>query len=106
MVCFPNEIINHIFSYCQSRTNKIMKRHIKCVRDYETGMIGLLRINKDYGFKQFNERKLNKAYWIECAVCKAVLWPEEYRKNINYDGIRMCSRRCKLDYEMMYFRTE
>jgi len=25
----PDEIVNHIFSYCQGRTNKIMKDHIQ-----------------------------------------------------------------------------
>ena len=27
----PQEIMNHIFSYCQSRTNQIMKEHLKCL---------------------------------------------------------------------------
>ena len=27
----PQEIMNHIFSYCQGTTNKIMKEHLKCL---------------------------------------------------------------------------
>jgi hypothetical protein len=51
----PDEIINHIFSYCQGRTNKIMKQYIHYSKELETGVIGLNRMNKDYGFKLFDK---------------------------------------------------
>jgi hypothetical protein len=95
----PDEIINHIFSYCQGRTNKIMKRYIYYASDMETGVIGLNRLNNDYGFKIFNKDKLNQALWYCCPVCKINLWPIEYKRNINYEGHRMCSRQCLLQYE-------
>ena len=95
----PDEIINHIFSYCQGRTNKIMKRHIHYSKEMETGVIGLKRLNNDYGFKIFDKDKLNKALWYCCPVCKINLWPIEYKRNINYEGDRMCSRQCLLQYE-------
>jgi hypothetical protein len=95
----PNEIINHIFSYCQGRTNKIMKQYIRYSREMDTGVIGLNRLNKDYGFKIFDKKKLNQAIWYCCPVCKITLWPSEYKKNITYEGQRMCSRHCLLIYE-------
>ena len=51
------EVMNHIFSYCQGATNKIMKQHIKYSHGFETGVIGLTRLNRQYGFKTFNKKK-------------------------------------------------
>ena len=99
----PNEIINHIFCYCQSSTNKIIKDYIKSTYEYCTGVIGLYRLNRDYGFKHFNKKILNSAIICCCTVCKINLWPCEYKKNINFMGNRMCSRRCLLEYEMLLY---
>lgn len=94
------EIINHIFSYCEGATNKIMKQHIKYAKYFETGIIGLSRLNRQYGFRRFNKNRLSRALISDCPVCKVVLWPEEYKRNINYQGERMCSRQCLLEYEV------
>jgi hypothetical protein len=94
------EIINHIFSYCQGSTNQIMKKHILKAYDFETGVIGLTRLNRDYGFKHLNYKRLNQAINYRCPVCKVNLWPIEYKRNINYEGQRMCSRSCLIDYQV------
>ena len=96
----PQEIINHIFCYCQGSTNKIMKKHILKTCEFETGVIGLLRLNRDYGFKHLNYKRLNKAIIYRCPVCKVNLWSIEYKRNINYEGQRMCSRTCLLEYQV------
>jgi hypothetical protein len=94
------EIINHIFSYCQGSTNQIMKKHIIKSSEFETGVIGLFRLNKEYGFKELNYERLTKAIIYRCPVCKVNLWSNEYKRNINYDGQRMCSRSCLLEYQV------
>ncbi len=96
----PQEMINHIFLYCQGSTNKIMKNHILNAYDFETGVIGLSRLNKLYGFKHLNYARLNKAIIYRCPVCKVNLWPIEYKRNIIYEGERMCSRTCLLEYQV------
>jgi len=98
------EVMNHIFSYCQGATNKIMKQHIKYSHGFETGVIGLTRLNRHYGFKTFNKKRLTRAITCMCPVCKVILWPEEYKKNINYYGERLCSRQCLLEYEVAISR--
>lgn len=103
---FPPEIVNHIFSYCQGATNQIMKQHIKHAAGFETGVLGLKRLNKDYGFKHFHNKRLKSAFIERCSTCRIILWPCEYKRNINYYGNRMCSRMCLIEYEsalsMMY----
>jgi hypothetical protein len=94
------EIINHIFSYCQGSTNQIMKIYIANAHEFETGVIGLFHLNRDYGFKHLNYGRLNKAIIYRCPVCKVNLWSMEYKKNINYDGERMCSRSCLIEYQV------
>ena len=94
------EIMNHIFSYAEGPTNKIMKQHINYANEFETGVIGLSRLNRDYGFRTFKKNRLSRALISDCPVCKVILWPEEYKRNINYQGERMCSRRCLLEYEV------
>ena len=98
---FPPEIINHIFSYCQGYTNQIMKQHIKYAKHFETGVIGLFRLNRDYGFKHFNIKHLHQAISCRCSSCKITLWPNEYKRNINYDGQKMCSRSCLIEYQVL-----
>jgi len=95
----PLEMINYIFSYCQGSTNHIMKQYIKYSKEFETG-IGLFRLNRDYGFKQFDKNRLKQAIIYRCPVCKVNLWPIEYKRNINYDGQRMCSRSCLIEYQV------
>ena len=102
MLSLPQEIINHIFSYCQGSTNKMMKKHILKAYEFETGVIGLSRLNRDYGFKNLNYKRLNKAIIYRCPVCKVNLWPIEYKRNINHEGQRMCSRACLIEYQVAY----
>ena len=96
----PQEMINHIFSYCEGSTNRVMKKHILKLYEFETGIIGLSRLNRDYGFKMLNYKRLNKAIIYRCPVCKVNLWPNEYKRNIIYEGERMCSRTCLLEYQV------
>jgi hypothetical protein len=94
------ELMNHIFSYCEGPTNKIIKQYIKYSLGFQIGVIGVLRINQHYGFKTFNKNRLSRAISCTCPVCKSILWPAEYKRNINYKGERMCSRQCLLEYEV------
>ena len=52
------------------------------------------------GFKHLNYKRLNQAIIYRCPVCKVNLWPIEYKRNINYEGQRMCSRSCLIDYQV------
>jgi hypothetical protein len=94
------EIVNHIFCYVQGSTNIIMKEYIKYSRNFATGVIGLTRFNRQYGFVHFNKKKLMHAMTYNCPVCKINLWSDEYKQNINYQGTRMCSRSCLIEYEV------
>jgi hypothetical protein len=98
----PQEIVNCIFSYCQGSTNKIMKTHILKTHEFETGVVGLSRLNRDYGFKHLNYRRLNKAIIYRCPACNVNLWPYEYKRNINYEGQQMCSRSCLIEYQVAF----
>jgi hypothetical protein len=77
-----------------------MKKHIYTAHEFDTGVLGLLRLNRDYGFKVLNYRKLNNALIYRCPVCKVNLWPCEYKKNISYEGNLMCSRSCLIEYQV------
>jgi hypothetical protein len=77
-----------------------MKKHIYTAHEFDTGVLGLLRLNRDYGFKVLNYRQLNNALIYRCPVCKVNLWPCEYKKNISYEGNRMCSRSCLIEYQV------
>jgi hypothetical protein len=77
-----------------------MKKHIYTAHEFDTGVLGLLRLNRDYGFKVLNYRKLHNALIYRCPVCKVNLWPCEYKKNISYEGNRMCSRSCLIEYQV------
>ena len=43
----PNEIINHIFSYCQGKTNQIMKQHIKSLDQVYQNVIHVYGLDFD-----------------------------------------------------------
>lgn len=95
----PPEIINHIFCYCEGSTNKTIKKYIDYSLELETGMIGLKRINSQYGFVHLNITRLDHAICYRCPVCKNNLWSNQYIQNINYQGQRMCSYTCLNEYE-------
>jgi len=98
---FPPEIINHIYSYVQSATNEIMKQHFHDIYDFEYTPTGMLHLNSQYGFKQFDYHTFSNAYDYRCDLCNANLWPDEYRRNILCNDARFCSRKCKNEYECM-----
>lgn len=102
MLSLPQEMINHIFSYSQGSTNKIMKKYILQAHELETGIIGLSRLNRDYGFKHLNYKRLNNAIIYRCPACNVNLWPSEYKRYINYEGQRMCSRACLIEYQVAF----
>jgi hypothetical protein len=95
----PDELINHIFSYCQGSTNILVKRYIQHSNDLHTGLGGLFKLNKQYGFKRINVKRLKSAICYRCPVCHIQLWANQYKKNINYQGQRICSKECLLEYE-------
>jgi len=65
----PDELINHIFSYCQGSTNILVKRYIQHSKDLHTGLGGLFKLNKQYGFKRINIKRLKSAICYRCPVC-------------------------------------
>jgi len=91
-ISFPVEILNHIFSYCQSSTNQIMKNHIDCLYQvyedekylYEVlsydGLIYdckanhlryVLHLMGFYGQIYFDKEKFYSRYY-SCANCRRV----------------------------------
>ena len=95
----PDELINYIFSYCQGSTNILVKRYIQHSKDLHTGLGGLFKLNKQYGFKRINIKRLKSAICYRCPVCHFQLWANQYKKNINYQGQRICSKECLIEYE-------
>jgi len=99
IIRLPDELINYIFTYCQGSTNKVVKKYIKYSKKLLTGLIGLSKINREYGFKIIQMPRLIKSICYHCPVCHIQLLSFEYKSNINYHGERMCSRDCLLEYD-------
>ena len=95
----PDELINYIFTYCQGSTNKVVKKYIKYSNKLLTGIIGLSKINREYGFKIIKLPRLIKSICYHCPVCHIQLLSFEFKSNINYNGERLCSRECLLEYD-------
>ena len=95
----PPEIINHIFCYCQGSTNQIMKQCIEFSNPIDRGIIGVKRINLQYGFIHLNITRLIDTICYRCPVCKNRLLPNQWIQNINYEEQRMCSYSCLNEYE-------
>jgi hypothetical protein len=75
MATIPNELINHIFSYCQGSANKIMKDHINSIDRYkdpyyhhETHLINILRLMEYYGHTYFEKEKFHSRFY-RCINC-------------------------------------
>jgi hypothetical protein len=78
MANLPYEVMNHIFSYCQGRTNQIMKDHIYSVDRYkdpyysnENHLINILRLMEYYGHIYFNKEKFDSRFY-RCLNCNRV----------------------------------
>jgi hypothetical protein len=60
MISLPDEIVNHIFRYCQSFTNQIMKEHIENINTLNKNenanetVYSILQLNMDYGYIHFH----------------------------------------------------
>ena len=73
----PIEILNHIFKYCQGRTNKIMKEHINTVKVYkepycdETNLIHILHLMENYGHTYFEKNKFHSRFY-RCINCNRI----------------------------------
>jgi len=67
----PDEISNHICSYIEGPTNKIMK-------DLYFHPIKCLKLNRKYNFKHINIQRLLNAINEKCPHCLNRLNPEEY----------------------------
>ncbi len=107
----PNEIVNHIFSYCQGRTNKIMKDHIQCldqvyqdkmyVYEYQNHLYHvsidcrashlpyILHLMGFYGQTHFNKDKFYSRYY-SCVNCRRVGYAPPY---IEF-GEKFCNSYC------------
>jgi hypothetical protein len=107
MATLPNEIINHIFSYCEGRTNKIMKEHIydldqlyqdqiyvykNQLYDYDCKAGHLpytLHLMGFYGQIYFNKEKFYSRYY-SCVNCRRVGYQPPY---IEF-GEKFCNSYC------------
>jgi hypothetical protein len=108
-ISLPVEIVNHIFSYCQSITNKIMKDHIDCLDQvyqdekylYEVSYDGLmydckanhlryvLHLMGFYGHIHFDKDKFYSRYY-SCVNCRRVGYSPPY---IEF-GEKFCNSYC------------
>ena len=98
----PDEVVNHIFRYCQGSTNQIMKQHIYLVDRYkdpyypdETHLINILRLMEYYGHVYFKKEKFHSRFY-RCINCNRVGYAEPY---IEF-GETFCSYTCadQFDY--------
>lgn len=96
----PNELVNHIFTYCQSRTNEIMKNHIKCVNEYkepyqDLDLIYILHLMNFYGHIYFDKIKFHSRFY-RCMNCSRVGFAQP---RIEF-GEKFCSYTCadQFDY--------
>ena len=107
----PDDIINHIFSYCQGNTNKIMKDHIKCLEQVYYDELYMYHIKKHlyddtydlkseqltyvlhlmsfYGQTHFNKDEFYARYY-SCANCRRVGYSPPF---IEF-GERFCNSYC------------
>jgi hypothetical protein len=107
----PVEILNHIFSYCQGRTNKIMKDHIECldqvyqdelyVYEYQKHLYDvvldckashlryILHLMGFYGQIYFNKELFYSRYY-SCVNCRRVGYALPY---VEF-GEKFCSSQC------------
>jgi hypothetical protein len=106
----PIEIVNHIFSYCQSTTNQIMKDHIDCldqvyqdekylyeVLSYDGLMYDckanhlryVLHLMGFYGQIHFDKEQFYSRYY-SCANCRRVGYAPPY---IEF-GEKFCNSYC------------
>jgi len=72
---FPNEICNHICSYIESPTNKIMKE-----LKFHFEPIDCLKLNKKYNFKHIEVHRLNIVLNTKCVHCLNTLDPNYYTR--------------------------
>ena len=70
---FPNEICNHICSYIESPTSKIMKELTTHFEPFEC-----LKLNKKYNFKHILIERLQISINTKCSHCLNVLNADEY----------------------------
>ena len=78
MATIPNELMNHIFSYCEGSANKIMKEHINLIDIYkdpyyhdETHLINILRLMEYYGHTYFEKEKFHSRFY-RCINCSRI----------------------------------
>lgn len=103
----PQEIVNHIFSYCQGKTNQIMKDHLKCLDKvyydelYNNNILNLnidcqsshlpyiLHLMGFYGQLHFNKDLFYSRYYC-CTNCRRVGYAPPY---IEF-GEKFCNSYC------------
>lgn len=92
----PNELVNHIYIYCQGRTNQIMKQHIHLVDRYKdpyeelysqaqsqshyhshSHLINVLRLMEYYGHTYFEKNKFHSRFY-RCTNCNRIGSSEPY----------------------------
>jgi len=104
-----HDILNLIFSYIQSNTNKIMKEHINDVKPYylkncenalyphkrENHLKIMMQMSNAYGIKHFNIDKFNYEFY-KCDYC----YKSVSSKILEHRGLYLCSEYCleNIDY--------
>ena len=79
---FPNEICNHICSYIESPTNRIIKELKNHFEPFEC-----LKLNKKYNFKHIEVNRLNIVLNKKCCHCLNILDPKYYTRQKIYEQI-------------------
>jgi len=96
MIHLPIEIINIIYSYCQGATNQIMKTHILNVASMnefikiEKLMIYILKKNKEYNYRHYDNNRFLNTYYDHCSYCKRYLSIYDFLNPIYSYGVKIC----------------
>ena len=67
-ISIPNEMINHIFSYFEGSTNKIMKQHIENIYELNKNenanedVYSILQLNMNFGYIYFHYNEFMRDY--------------------------------------------
>ena len=96
MIQLPHEMVNIIFSYCQSATNVIMKDYLKqidelrCFEFSTSSIFRILKKNKEYTYKTYNHDRFICAYYYTCTRCNEYLTVKEYLRPAVVYGSIIC----------------
>jgi hypothetical protein len=100
---FPNEVCNHICSYIESPTSKIIKELKNHFEPFDC-----LKLNKKYNFKHIEVDRLNTVLNTKCSHCLNALNPQEYLDKKIYErlfDIQLCIYCSEKNTNRMMFES-